>query len=92
MKADTIKPTIKFKSFSKKNKTATFLANDALSGIIDYYFRLNGIWYLTTHNGKSNRFTVVLPQNINASNAPYEFEVLDKMGNKAILKGKLLSK
>jgi murein DD-endopeptidase MepM/ murein hydrolase activator NlpD len=92
MKSDTIKPTIKFKSFSKKNKTATFLANDALSGIIDYYFRLNGIWYLTTHNGKSNRFTVVLPQNINASNAPYEFEVLDKMGNKAILKGKLLSK
>jgi murein DD-endopeptidase MepM/ murein hydrolase activator NlpD len=92
LKIDTIKPVVKFKTYNKKNRTATFLAVDPLSGIGDYYFRLDGKWILAKHNGKSNFYKIVIPQNVSIKNAKYEFEVVDNFGNKTLLKGKLVKK
>lgn len=92
LKQDTVAPVVKFVAFNKTKRTVTFSARDGLSGIGDYYFQLNGTWYLTKHDGKSNRFTIEIPQNVSTSNASYEFEVFDKLGNKTVLKNKIVSK
>lgn len=87
---DTVAPTITFPSSKKKVvtiKTAvTFKITDNLSGIADYNVYVNDVWQIAEYDAKSNtvicNFTELNPKTL-------RIEVIDKVGNKAVLNREL---
>jgi len=89
---DTIAPTIVFPSSKKKSakvvpKTSVqFKITDNLSGIADYNVYVNDVWQIAEYDAKSNtvicNFTELNPKTL-------RIEVIDKVGNKAVLNREL---
>ncbi len=80
---DTIVPTITLLSSKvKQTNSIKFKILDNLSGIADYNVYVNDVWQIAEYDAKSNTvtcyFTEVKPKTI-------KIEILDKVGNKAIL-------
>lgn len=94
---DTIAPNIIFPPSKKKSATSTgsvtafskqikFVISDKLSGIADYSVYVNNVWQIAEYDAKSNtvtcNFTELNPKTL-------RIEVLDKVGNKAIVNKEL---
>lgn len=90
---DTIAPTIVFPVSKKKSSkgivsktSVTFKIADNLSGIADYNVYVNDVWQIAEYDAKSNTvicyFTEVNPKTLRV-------EVIDKVGNKAVVNKKI---
>jgi len=87
---DTIAPTIAFLTSKKKVSTSStlikFKVTDNLSGIADYHVFINDVWQIAEHDAKSNTITCLLTEPLIGK---LRIEVIDKVGNKAILNKEL---
>ena len=85
---DTVAPTIVLPSSKKKVSTSSvrFKVADNLSGVADYHVYVNGIWQIAEYDAKSATvscyFTEPNPKTL-------KIEVIDRVGNKAILNKEL---
>jgi len=86
---DTVAPTIVLPTSKKKTSASavsktyvSFTITDNLSGIADYNVYVNDIWQIAEYDAKSNKvicnYTELNPKKL-------RIEVIDKVGNKAIL-------
>lgn len=90
---DTIAPSIIFPAAKKKvsasstAKTAIkFTVSDNLSGIADYNVYINDVWQIAEYDAKSNAVTCYLNE---VASGKLRVEVVDKVGNKAVLNREL---
>lgn len=90
---DTVAPTIVFPVSKKKTSASSvtktyvrFKVTDNLSGIADYNVYVNDVWQIAEYDAKSNtvicNFTELNPKTL-------RIEVIDKVGNKAVLNREL---
>lgn len=82
---DTVAPVIIFPSPKKKTSTTKiikFKIDDNLSGIADYNVFINDAWQIAEYDGKSSTVTCYLNEPVAGK---LRIEVIDKVGNKAIL-------
>jgi hypothetical protein len=88
---DTIAPTITIAPTKKKASTSSatktfihFKISDKLSGIADYNVYVNDVWQIAEYDAKTQTVTCYLTESPKATNS-IRIEVVDKVGNKAIL-------
>ena len=90
---DTIAPSIIFPTAKKKvsassitKTTIKFTVSDNLSGIADYNIYINDVWQIAEYDAKSNTVTCYLNE---VASGKLRIEVVDKVGNKAVLNREL---
>ena len=89
---DTIAPNIIFPPSKKKSKSSvsktfiSFKITDNLSGIADYNVFINEVWQIAEYDAKSNTVTCKLQE---PNPQKLRIEVIDKVGNKAVLNKEL---
>jgi len=88
-KYDTISPTITFPLSKKKTSAGSvskafikFKVTDNLSGIADYHVYVNEVWQIAEYDAKSNTVTCKIQE---TNPQKLRIEVIDKVGNKAVL-------
>ena len=85
---DTLAPTISISALKKKKVPPTdhisFKITDQLSGIADYNIYVNGVWQIAEYDAKSKTVSCYFSEAPKNSNS-IRIEVLDKVGNKAVL-------
>lgn len=85
---DTIAPNIIFPPSKKKSKSTvpktsiSFKITDKLSGIADYNVYINEVWQIAEYDAKSNTVTCKIQEQ---NPKKLRIEVIDKVGNKAVL-------
>ncbi|MFN8116202.1 MAG: M23 family metallopeptidase [Bacteroidia bacterium] len=86
---DTIAPNIIFPQSKKKTSEGSvskafikFKVTDNLSGIADYNVYVNDVWQIAEYDAKSNTVTCKIQE---TNPQKLRIEVIDKVGNKAVL-------
>ena len=86
---DTIAPNIMFPQSKKKTSAGSvskafikFKVTDNLSGIADYHVYVNEVWQIAEYDAKSNTVSCKIQE---TNPQKLRIEVLDKVGNKAVL-------
>lgn len=81
---DTVAPTIVLPSSKKKTSinSVRFKVADNLSGIADYHIYVNGVWQIAEYDAKSATISCNFSE---ATPKTLKIEVIDRVGNKAVL-------
>lgn len=82
---DTITPSIQIhpsKNHSLSKTRVVFKINDNLSGIADYHVFVNNVWQIAEYDAKTKTVTCVFTEK---DPKTLKIEVIDKVGNKAVL-------
>ena len=81
---DTVAPTIVLPSSKKKASinSVRFKVADNLSGIADYHIYVNGVWQIAEYDAKSATISCNFSE---ATPKTLKIEVIDRIGNKAVL-------